>query len=123
MKKILFVDSSESLLNLYYEEFSEEGYEVILALNGQEGLKRFEEESPDLTILDLNLPKMSGIEMIHGILGKNRRAQVIINTAHPHYLENLLTPGSEAAIIKSSDLTELKQKIREILREHGPVYN
>jgi CheY-like chemotaxis protein len=114
MAKILCVDDDPSILDLYYEEFSDEGYEVLLARNGQEALEKYQEQVPQLTIMDIRMPGMDGIEALNAILGKNRQASVIIYTAFSHYRDNFMTWGAEAYLIKSSDLSELKQKVREV---------
>jgi DNA-binding response OmpR family regulator len=49
------------------------------------------------------------------MLGKDRQAPVILNTAYPQYKENFMTWGADAYVLKSSDLTELKQKTRAVL--------
>jgi len=68
------------------------------------------------------MPMMNGIETLTAMLGKNRQIPVILNTAYPQYRENFMTWGAEAYVIKSSDLTELKQKIREALeRRRKPL--
>jgi response regulator RpfG family c-di-GMP phosphodiesterase len=51
------------------------------------------------------------------MLGKDRKIPVIINTAYSYYQENFMTWGAEAYVIKSSNLTELKQKIQEVLEK------
>jgi DNA-binding NtrC family response regulator len=116
MKKILCVDDDSSLLQLYHDELSEEGYEVILAKDGQEALMKFENEIPDVVVMDIRMPRMDGIHTKTTFLGKDRGIQIILNTAHPLYRENFMTWGATAFVIKSSDLSELKQKIREALK-------
>ncbi len=115
MEKVLCVDDDATLLSFYEEELSEEGYQVILARGGKEGLSKFVMEKPDLVVLDIRMPVIDGIETLSAMLGKNRQIPVIINTAYPQYRENFMTWGAEAYVLKSSDLTELKQKIREVL--------
>jgi DNA-binding NarL/FixJ family response regulator len=63
------------------------------------------------------MPVMDGIETLTAMLGKDRQLPVIVilNTAYPQYRE--MTWGAEAYIIKSSDLSELKRKIREVLEK------
>ncbi len=117
MEKILCVDDDLSLLRLYQEELTEEGYKVVLARDGKEAMAKFEKENPDLVIMDIRMPMMDGIETLTAMLGKNRQIPVILNTAYPQYRENFMTWGAEAYIIKSSDLTELKQKIKEVLEK------
>jgi CheY-like chemotaxis protein len=117
MEKVLCVDDDLSLLRLYQEELTEEGYRVILAKDGKEALKKFEKESPHVVVMDIRMPVMDGIETLTAMLGKDRQIPVILNTAYPQYQENFMTWGAEAYVIKSSDLTELKQKIREVLNK------
>lgn len=122
MEKVLCVDDDPSLLRLYQDELSEEGYKVILAKDGKEALLKFEKESPQVVVMDIRMPMMNGIETLTAMLGKNRQIPVILNTAYPQYRENFMTWGAEAYVIKSSDLTELKQKIREALeRRRKPL--
>jgi CheY-like chemotaxis protein len=115
MEKILCVDDDLSLLRLYQDELTEEGYEVVLAKDGKEAITKFEKENPQVVIMDIRMPVMDGIEALTNLLGKDRQIPVILNTAYPQYKENFMTWGAEAYVIKSSDLTELKQKIREVL--------
>jgi len=115
MPKILCVDDDVTLLLLYQEELSEEGYQVILAKDGKEALSKFVKEKPDLVVMDIRMPVMDGIETLTAMLGKDRQAPVILNTAFPQYKENFMTWGAEAYVLKSSDMTDLKQKIREVL--------
>lgn len=115
MEKILCIDDDQSLILLYQEELSEEGYKVVVAKDGKEALAKFEKEKPHLIVMDIRMPIMNGIEALTAMLGKNRQVPVILNTAYTQYRENFMTWGAEAYLIKSSDLTELKKKIREIL--------
>jgi DNA-binding response OmpR family regulator len=115
MEKVLCVDDDPSLLCLYKIELSEEGYRVVLAQDGKEALLKFEKEKPQVVVLDIRMPKMHGIDILNALLGKDRQARVILNTAFPQYQWNFTTWGAEEYVLKSSDLTELKQKIREVL--------
>jgi CheY-like chemotaxis protein len=116
MEKILCVDDDSSLLLFYQEELSEEGYQVIVARNGKEALEKYDQESPDLVVLDIRMPSMDGLETLNALLGRNRQLPVILNTAYATYRDNFMTWGAEAYVLKSSDLAELKEKIREALR-------
>jgi DNA-binding response OmpR family regulator len=113
--KILFVDGDPSLLNLYHEELTEEGYRVVVARNGKEAVTRFSREKPNLVILDIRMPEMDGITALNAILGKDRQVPIIFNTAYPQYRENFMTWGADAYVVKSPDLSELKQTIRQVL--------
>jgi CheY-like chemotaxis protein len=115
MEKVLCVDDDLSLLRLYYDELSEEGYEVVLAKDGKEAISKFDKEKPYVVVMDIRMPVMDGIEALTAMLGKDRQIPVILNTAYPQYRDNFMTWGAEAYVLKSSDLTELKRKIREVL--------
>jgi DNA-binding response OmpR family regulator len=115
VEKILCIDDDLSLLQLYKEELSEAGYQVVVAKDGKEGLSKFEKEKPNIVIMDIRMPVMDGIETLTAMLGKDRQVPVILNTAYPQYKENFMTWGAEAYVVKSSDLTELKKTIREVL--------
>ena len=56
MEKILCVDDDPSILQLYEEEFSEDGYEVVLTANAKEALRKYQTERPELVILDIRMP-------------------------------------------------------------------
>ncbi len=115
METILCVDDDQSILQLYYEELTDEGYKVILAKEGKEALSKYSEEKPDLVILDIRMAGMDGIQTLSAMLAIDRKAKVILNTAYSQHKENFMTWGAEAYVIKSSDLTGLKQKIQEVL--------
>jgi CheY-like chemotaxis protein len=115
MEKILCVDDDLSLLHLYQDELTEEGFKVILAKDGKEALVKFAKEKPNVVVMDIRMPIMDGIETLTAMLGKDRQVPVILNTAYPQYKENFMTWGAEAYVLKSSDLTELKQTIRAVL--------
>jgi two-component system, response regulator, stage 0 sporulation protein F len=96
---------------------------VTLAKDGKEALSKFEKEKPDVGVMDIRMPVMDGIEALTDMLGKDRQVSVILNTAFPQYKENFMTWGAEAYVFTSSDLTELKQKIREVLEERKKGMN
>jgi len=121
-KRILVVEDEDILRLVYEEELKREGYEVFTAPNGKEALGHLEADKPDLVILDIAMPEMSGMEAISPILNKNRKIPIILNTAHPQYQEDLMSWGADAYIVKSGDLTELKNKIRELLGKSGPSW-
>jgi len=117
MYKILIVDDEPELLRIYQEEFSEEGYGVLLANSGKEALDILARESPDLVVLDIRMPTMNGMEAFVAMMGKNRMLPVILHSAYPEYRENFLTLGAEAFVQKTHDLEPLKKIIREILEK------
>lgn len=114
MKTILVVEDDKNQLLLYEQELSLEGYNIITARDGLEAIKKVKEESPDLIIMDINMPRMNGIESMGKILTE-QKVPIIINTAYSIYKDNFMSWSADAYIIKSSDLSELKNKIKELI--------
>ena len=115
MTTILHVEDDKNQRLLYEQELMHEGYEVVTASNGKEALEKVQENLPDIVIMDINMPKMDGIEAMGRILGKNKEIPVIINTAYSNYKDSFMSWAADAYIVKTSDLSELKEKIKEVL--------
>lgn len=114
--KILVVDDDLHIQRLYKEEFEDEGYEVVVASNGQEALELFEKESPDIVTLDILLPDIDGIRVLRQMKEKNPKVPIIMSTAYD-YRDDFAVWASEAYIVKSSDLNELKNMIKSLLEK------
>ncbi len=115
MEKVMVVDDDEGIRCLYEQVLTDEGYKVILACDGLEAVEIFKNIKPDIVVLDIRMPGMDGIELLGKVLDMDRKLPVIINSAYSMYKNNFLTWMADAYVIKSSDLTELKLKIRELL--------
>jgi CheY-like chemotaxis protein len=114
-KRILVVDDEEGLRLLYKEELEEEGNEVELAASGEEALEKLDTDGIDLVLLDIKMPGMDGVEVLRVLKERWKDLPVILCTAYPHYKHDFGTWASDAYVVKSSDLTELKQTIKDIL--------
>ncbi len=121
MITILLVEDDKNQRLLYAQELSNDGYEVITASDGKEALEKVQEQLPDIVIMDINMPKMDGIEAMGRILSTNKTIPVIINTAYSNYKDSFMSWAADAYIVKSSDLSELKAKIKEVLSSRGKV--
>ena len=115
MYKILLVDDEQSIQLAYRQEFEDEGYEVHSALTGKDALRKLEIVSPDLVILDINMPGMNGIEVLRQIKEINPKMPVVLSTAYHEYKQELGAWASDDYIIKSSDLDDLKAAVRQLL--------
>ena len=114
-KKILLVDDEEGIQMLYREELEDDGYEVISAYTGEEGLQKFKEESPDLVILDIQMPGMNGIETLRQMKMDNPNLPVILSSAYNEYKQDLGAWASDEYVVKSSDINDLKEAVRKHL--------
>jgi CheY-like chemotaxis protein len=115
MKTILVADDEEAIRTLLAEELKDEGYRVITVSNALDALKAVEKEHLDLVILDIRMPGMDGLEALPRILGMKEGLPVILNTAYSQYQESFMSWAADAYVVKSSDLTELKRKIKELI--------
>jgi two-component system, response regulator, stage 0 sporulation protein F len=117
MKTILVVDDDEAIRTLLQEELEEDGYKVLIATNARDALKMVAAEALDLVILDIRMPGMDGLEALPRILGIKEGLPVIMNTAYSQYQDSFMSWAADAYVVKSSDLTELKEKIRELVNK------
>ncbi len=115
MKNILIADDDQNLALLYEQELTDEGYCVDVVHDAQTAIERVKDNPPDLLILDIRMPGMDGIEALNHILGINNQLPVILNTAYSNHKDNYLTWSANAYVVKSSDLSELKTAISDVL--------
>ena len=117
MTTVLLVEDEKNQRLLYEQELTEDGYDVVLAADGREALERVGEARPDIVVLDIAMPNMDGIETLGKLLSRDNTIPVILHTAYSSYKGNFMTWSADAYVVKSSDLSDLKAKIREALPE------
>ena len=115
ISKLLVVDDEVNQALLYEQELEDEGYEVDTVNSGIEALEKIKENPYDLVILDIGMPEMDGLETLGRLLGIDNKIPVILCTAYPSYKDNFMSWAADAYVVKSMDLTELKEKIKESL--------
>ncbi len=117
MKKILVVDDKAQIRDLVQAEFEDDGYCVILADGGKEAMSKLAELNfaVDLVILDIKMPEMDGLEVLNSIKKQKKDLPVILLSAYSSYKQDFTTWAAEDYVVKSSDLTELKQKALKYL--------
>lgn len=119
MRKLLIVEDEIDILETIKYRFEAEGYTVVTAADGQEGLTKVKTESPDLVILDEMMPKLNGYKMC-ALLKADARFKslpVIIYTARLVADEDELKKSiaMDAILCKTADFEELLTKVRELL--------
>ena len=119
MKRILIADDEEALQRLYKEEFEEDGFEVLLAGNGKEVLELLESpaQHPDIIVMDIRMPEMNGIDTLRIIKEKYPQIPVILCSAYSEFKQDFSVWASDDYVVKSSDLTELKEAVKRHLKE------
>lgn len=114
MARVLFADSEPHIRQLCLEELQDEGYEVLVAGKGREVVRLVESFKPDVVILEVLLPDMSGLETGRIIKGSRKETRVILysHSLPPH---DLSTWGADDFVVKSPDLDLLKAVVRRLL--------
>jgi DNA-binding response OmpR family regulator len=116
MKKILVVDDEKHIRMLYEKEFTEEGYTVQATGDPDEATACCVQGSVDLVILDIKLTdKDGGLELLRKLKQLNKTLPVILNTAYPHYQYDFASWVADAYVVKSGNLADLKDKVKELL--------
>ena len=115
MSKLLIVEDEQHQRELYAMELEDEGYDVDQASNGREAVDFVKKNKYDLVVLDIRMPEMDGIEALGKILSRDKKIPIVIYTAYSNYKSNFMTWTADAYVTKSSNLNELKDKIKEIL--------
>lgn len=118
-KKILVVDDEVNQGLLYEQELTDDGFDVDVANSGEQALGLVQKKQYDLVVLDIGMPYMDGLETLGKMLSMDNKLPVILNTAYPSYKDNFMSWAADAYVVKSSDLTELKEKIRESLAKRN----
>ncbi|PIQ97506.1 MAG: two-component system response regulator [Nitrospinae bacterium CG11_big_fil_rev_8_21_14_0_20_56_8] len=117
MKKILVVDDEENIRLLYKEELEDAGYQVALAGTAEEALEKIRKQIPDVITLDIKMPGMDGIEFMGKLKEENKNIPVILCSAFGQYKQDFRVWASDAYVVKSADLRELKLTIKKILAQ------
>lgn len=110
--RILFIDDDESIRFLVQEELGLDGHCVRVAGDGPTGLSLAAQERPDLVILDLKMPGMSGLEVLHCLKAAHPDLPVFLFTAYDDYSEAACALGADGYFVKSADLGALREGIR-----------
>ena len=123
--KILVVEDEERLLESIREGLVHSGYVVDTALDGEEGSFMAFTNDYDLIILDINLPKKDGFEILKEIRGENSEVNVIMLTALSDVDDRVrgFDLGANDYIIKPFHFEELKARIRSLLRRKTTIEN
>lgn len=116
--KILLVDDEESIVESIEYALNQEGFEVVSAHNGQEALQKVQLEKPNLIVLDLMLPELSGLEVCRILRRERNEIPIIMLTAKGEEIDRVigLEVGADDYLVKPFSLRELIARIRALLR-------
>lgn len=114
-KKILVVEDEKDIAGMVHDLLTKSGYEIIVANDGQEGLKRLETFRPDLILLDVMMPQMSGYDFVRTVKQdeKFKQIPVIVLTAKALSYEAFKKEGVTDYLLKPFLPAELTDKIQD----------
>ena len=120
---VLAIDDEPGILKVIKMELADHGFRVLTAGTGEEGLALAEKHRPDLVLLDITMPQMSGIEVLRE-LRERSNVPVIMLTAHRGETDKVrgLELGADDYVSKPFSLDELSARVRAILRRTTPVH-
>lgn len=121
-KKILFVEDDRALQKALGEALKNEGYEMISAFTGEDGLKMAEKEKPDLILLDLILPKMYGLDVLkklkENFQTKEIPVVILTNVEKIEDVEKAIEMGAKGYLIKTYyTLKDILEKVKKELEK------
>jgi len=119
MKRILIVDDEEMIVRTVKAYLDREGFKTYTAYDGEEAIRAYEDKGPDLIILDLMLPKASGIEVTRAIRAKSS-VPIIMLTAKAAEADRVvgLELGADDYVVKPFSPRELVARVRAVLRRY-----
>ena len=118
MPKILIVEDEPDMVLGLKDNFEFEGYEVLTAPDGASGLERARSAKPDVVILDIMLPKLSGLEVCKALRSEGFEAPIVMLTARGQEIDKVvgLELGADDYVTKPFSIRELLARVRAILR-------
>jgi DNA-binding response OmpR family regulator len=123
MTKILIVEDEPNMVAGLRDNFEFEGYQVITAGDGVAGLQRALSDSPDLVVLDVMMPRMSGLDVCKQLKSKRPAIPIIMLTARGQEVDKVvgLELGADDYITKPFSIRELLARVKAVLRRTQPV--
>lgn len=117
-KKILIIEDEEIIYSLLQKKLTEEGYQILIAKNGIEGMEKMREAKPDLILLDIVMPRKGGFEVMEEMQKddtlRNISVIVISNSGQPVELDRAKELGAKDWLIKTEfDPQEVLEKVKK----------
>jgi two-component system alkaline phosphatase synthesis response regulator PhoP len=123
MPKILIVEDEPGMVAGLRDNFEFEGYQVLSAMDGVAGLERALADSPDLVILDVMMPRMSGLDVCKQLKSKRPAIPIIMLTARGQEVDKVvgLELGADDYVTKPFSIRELLARVKAVLRRAGSL--
>src|SRR5258708_15241977 len=120
--RILIVEDEPAMVAGLRDNFEYEGYEVISAADGAEGLARALADNPDLVVLDVMMPRMSGLDVFKQLKAERPSMPIIMLTARGQEIDKVvgLELGADDYVTKPFSIRELMARVKAVLRRASP---
>ncbi|HEV8137063.1 MAG TPA: response regulator transcription factor [Pyrinomonadaceae bacterium] len=120
--RILIVEDEPAMVQGLRDNFEYEGYEVISAADGMDGLNRAIADQPDLVVLDVMMPKMSGLDVCKQLKARKPSIPIIMLTARGQEIDKVvgLELGADDYVTKPFSIRELMARVKAVLRRASP---
>jgi len=120
--RILIVEDEPAMVTGLRDNFEYEGYEVISAEDGVAGIERALADDPDLVVLDVMMPRMSGLEVCKQLKAKRPSLPIIMLTARGQEIDKVvgLELGADDYVTKPFSVRELMARVKAVLRRVSP---
>jgi DNA-binding response OmpR family regulator len=121
--RILIVEDEPAMVAGLRDNFEFEGYDVISADNGVAGLERALSDHPDLVVLDVMMPRMSGLDVCKQLKAKRPSVPIIMLTARGQEIDKVvgLELGADDYVTKPFSIRELMARVKAVLRRASPL--
>ncbi len=118
--KILLIEDDPFLLGMYSQKFELEGFEVVMASNGKDGLEIAKKEKPDLILLDVLIPHLNGFNVLKKLKESKETSEIpvviLTNLSQQEEVKQGLSMGAEEYLIKAHHVpSEIVEKVRDVL--------
>lgn len=112
-RRILFIDDDEGILRVLNKYFETRGYQTFSALTGREGINTFYRVSPDVTVLDLHMPDISGINVLEELRPKRPMVIMLTGDGEVENAVEAMRHGAENFLIKPIELAHLEAAVEK----------
>jgi DNA-binding response OmpR family regulator len=119
MFTILVVEDNPQERSLYCETLRDAGFWTLTASNGEDALCLISQEHPDLVLLDIDLPDMTGLDVLRQARLATPRLPIILHTAYGSFQDDFMSWAADDYVIKSGDLDDLLHHVENLMPQRA----